>query len=407
MRPTLELDGRAEVVSAIGVVVGNVGTLTGGMVLFPNARPDDGVLDVAVLTPKRLRTWAGLAVNIVAGRRPQPWQAQLRTATKIVVRWPHEVPVELDGDLRDPATEADLHGGCRGAGCLRAGRLGLDRSLTAVAAPPRVVVVVAPVSRNVGRSARRADQDDIAARCENGPMEPAPPSPAVARSAYRSARASVTTVAAGLTIAWIALVVWVNADAPGVPTIDSSLHGWALDHRTDVTIQAARVVSWFGQTTITLPLIFLGALAATASTRRFGRLRAAALLFAMGAVGPAVGLAINMLVGRVRPPRGDWAGAAGGFALPSGHATAATIAAGLIAWSITRRLRTTPARAAVWVAAVAWAAAVGWSRVWLGVHWPTDVLCGWLFAASFLLAARAVQLTWWPADAPPEAALDH
>ena len=93
VRVTLEVDGRAEVVSAIGVVVGNVGTLTAGMVLFPDARPDDGILDVAVLTPQRLRAWAGLAVNIVAGRRPQPWPAQLRTATKIVVRWPHEVPV--------------------------------------------------------------------------------------------------------------------------------------------------------------------------------------------------------------------------------------------------------------------------------------------------------------------------
>src|SRR5450756_2990351 len=49
VRVTLEVDGRAEVVSAIGVVGGNVGTLTAGMVLFPDARPDDGVLDVCLL----------------------------------------------------------------------------------------------------------------------------------------------------------------------------------------------------------------------------------------------------------------------------------------------------------------------------------------------------------------------
>src|SRR5674476_998631 len=98
----------------------------------------------------------------------------------------------------------------------------------------------------------------------------------------RPSRVRVATVAAALTAAWIALVVWVNESTPGVPQLDSQLHAWALDHRTDMTIHLAQVVSWFGQTTITLPLIVLGALAATASTRRFGRLRAATLLFAMG-----------------------------------------------------------------------------------------------------------------------------
>jgi len=132
-------------------------------------------------------------------------------------------------------------------------------------------------------------------------MEPTPSVPVIARPAYRSARTRVAVVAAGLTIAWIALVVWVNADAPGVPAIDSSLHGWALEHRTVVTIEVARAVSWFGQTTVTLPLVVLGGLAATVSTRRFGRLRAAALLLVMGALGTGVGLAINVLVGRVRP----------------------------------------------------------------------------------------------------------
>jgi YegS/Rv2252/BmrU family lipid kinase len=104
MRITLELDGRTEVVWGIGVVVGNVGTLTGGMVLLPAAEPDDGVLDVAILTPRRWFEWAGLAVNVVAGRRPQPWQLQRRRAAEIVLRWPSEVPVEIDGDLREPAT---------------------------------------------------------------------------------------------------------------------------------------------------------------------------------------------------------------------------------------------------------------------------------------------------------------
>ena len=103
MQITLELDGRTEVMSGVGVVVGNVGTLTAGMVLLPDAVPDDGMLDVAVLTPRRWNEWVGLAVNVVAGRRPKPWQLRQRRGSRIVVRWPKAVPVEIDGDLRESA----------------------------------------------------------------------------------------------------------------------------------------------------------------------------------------------------------------------------------------------------------------------------------------------------------------
>ncbi|MEO7285839.1 MAG: diacylglycerol kinase family protein, partial [Jatrophihabitantaceae bacterium] len=54
----IELDGRPPVRHrAIGVLVGNVGDLQGGITLLPDARPDDGQLDVITLSPHGLLDW--------------------------------------------------------------------------------------------------------------------------------------------------------------------------------------------------------------------------------------------------------------------------------------------------------------------------------------------------------------
>ena len=104
----LHVDGRVEIVNCVGVIVGNVGTLTGGMVLLPGAEPDDGQLDVAVLTPVRAYHWVGLGVRIAAGRRPKPWHLKHYRGRHIVVEWPSKVAVEIDGDLLDPSTRLDF-----------------------------------------------------------------------------------------------------------------------------------------------------------------------------------------------------------------------------------------------------------------------------------------------------------
>ena len=93
-------------------------------------------------------------------------------------------------------------------------------------------------------------------------------------------------------------------------------------------------------------------------------------------------------VHRPRPPAGLWlTDVSHTTSFPSGHATqslATFLALGLVgaAWrSWPRR----PGR----VVAVVLAGGVGWSRVYLGVHWTTDVVAGWLTAAAWIAV-----LTW-------------
>jgi undecaprenyl-diphosphatase len=84
------------------VVVGNVGALHGGVSLFPDARPDDGVLEVAVLAPRTVFGWLPLAAALLRGRgRPQT--VQWRRGKHIVVSAHHQVlRREADGEpLKD------------------------------------------------------------------------------------------------------------------------------------------------------------------------------------------------------------------------------------------------------------------------------------------------------------------
>lgn len=74
------------------------------------------------------------------------------------------------------------------------------------------------------------------------------------------------------------------------------------------------------------------------------------------------------------------------FAFPSGHAGAALVAYGALAL-LARDFGRFQQPALVLAAAVT--LATGFGRVYLGVHWPSDVLGGWLLAAAWLSVARA------------------
>jgi len=91
---------------------------------------------------------------------------------------------------------------------------------------------------------------------------------------------------------------------------------------------------------------------------------------------------------RLFPERieGLYQSGAGGQAYPSGHAQHATVVWGMIALRTRRRW--------VGVGAVGLIALVSFSRLYLGVHWPADVLGGLLAGAALLLAYVAVVTEW-------------
>jgi YegS/Rv2252/BmrU family lipid kinase len=102
MRVRIRLDGGPPIRRrARTVLVGNVGRLQGGIPLLPDAEPDDGCLDVAVLTPHNLRHWLLLAWGVVRRRRDVPRMETFR-ARHIEVTSDREQSRELDGDVIAP-----------------------------------------------------------------------------------------------------------------------------------------------------------------------------------------------------------------------------------------------------------------------------------------------------------------
>jgi diacylglycerol kinase (ATP) len=85
------------------VVVGNVGRLQGGVPLFADAEPDNGLLDVAIVGPRGVGEWVRLAWDVVRHRRDVVHMQVLRGADITIVS-EREQARELDGDVIDPGT---------------------------------------------------------------------------------------------------------------------------------------------------------------------------------------------------------------------------------------------------------------------------------------------------------------
>jgi YegS/Rv2252/BmrU family lipid kinase len=97
----LRLDGQPPIErTGQGVLIGNLGRLQGGLPVMPDARPDDGLLDVAVLQTRTVLDWLALAARVLLRRRKDP-QLELFQARRVEIHCDTPQPVERDGDPAD------------------------------------------------------------------------------------------------------------------------------------------------------------------------------------------------------------------------------------------------------------------------------------------------------------------
>jgi YegS/Rv2252/BmrU family lipid kinase len=90
------------------VLIGNVGRIIGGIDVFPDARLDDGLLDVGVVTANRRRDWARVGIRAVLGRIDASPFVQMTAATSVRIKLDHEMPWELDGGDQPAAKRFDV-----------------------------------------------------------------------------------------------------------------------------------------------------------------------------------------------------------------------------------------------------------------------------------------------------------
>ena len=84
------------------IVVGNAGLLPGGFRLLPQARLDDGLLDVGILAPVGPGGWLRVAHRVLTGNGRDGRQLERHQARRVEIRAETELPREIDGEVITP-----------------------------------------------------------------------------------------------------------------------------------------------------------------------------------------------------------------------------------------------------------------------------------------------------------------
>jgi undecaprenyl-diphosphatase len=116
--------------------------------------------------------------------------------------------------------------------------------------------------------------------------------------------------------------------------------------------------------------------------------RAAVLLMTTMAGAVILNFALKVSFGRIRPVPFFDTPLPDSYSFPSGHSLYAACFYGVLAWLVTARIQNKSLRILIWSLAVLLALLIGLSRIYLGVHYPSDVIAG--FAAAIVWISTVI-----------------
>ena len=195
-----------------------------------------------------------------------------------------------------------------------------------------------------------------------------------------SRRLILALVCAVAVLVFLALAFLARGSGPD--SLDAQVHTFVGAHRTDAPSAFFKGYTGLGRWFV----LAAAALAAIAALTATARRREAVFLFAAMTAALLLDIALKLAFARSRPPLDQALVQAGGYSMPSGHSmSSATFALALIviAWPTRWRVPAT-------VLAATFALLMGVSRIYLGVHWLTDVLAGWAMAAAVVTGTMLI-----------------
>jgi membrane-associated phospholipid phosphatase len=190
----------------------------------------------------------------------------------------------------------------------------------------------------------------------------------------------VALLGSGVVSALAFLVLASIAGASQPIAIDRAIAAWARHLESPVMDLTMRAMTFAGS--FAAIAAFIASIALWMVRR--GRWKLAVLLAGTASLAEGLNVLLKLFFQRARPEVAFGIPIPASYSFPSGHAMVSVAAYGLATMVvITLRPRL---RACLIVAAPLWILLIGFSRVYLGVHWATDVLAGFAAGSLLLLA---------------------